>query len=789
MINQRTLILFFWLVIISFGAGTAVAQQQTLKGKILNKDKQPLEFVEAILLKNDTIYVEGVATDSLGYFSFRANKGSYRLILEYLGEENFNEVVNLNQDLDLGEIIIDDSELLEDLIISVDKKLIERKVDRLIFNAQNSIAAKGLTLIELLQNTPMVKVEDTALSIIGKNSVSVMINNRMIDLTGTELMSYLRSLSSDEIETIEIITTPPAKYDAEGNSGIINIIQKKTHNNGISGNIGISYLQRTWASYIGNTRINFENTRISSSLIISPYAIAYKAQEDFEITGSVGSIEEYLERKNFNKGASITSNTTFKLSPQTNIGFIYTYSNGKSNMNQYGQYFSFNSNDNNYKLETESKRRTSFNYNTLSAFLETKIDTLGRKLEIIFNTISNTNKNPLFIETINDVPNVNDIETISSKKYRVITGQFDFILPYKWLNLESGGKYSYLNEDADFRYFEITNNTKNEDFNKSNYFEFIEQTASFYISGYKKLNEKITAKIGLRYEHTSVNGISLTIGEKNEYSYSKVFPSAYLLYQFDDNNQFNISYSKRIGRPNMGWLNPFRKYNNSKSYLQGNPYLLPSFSNNVELNYSFKNRLSFTMYYSFVTDKSGVIEFIDDQGNQISNFVNAFKENTYGASVYYISNNFNWWQTTLSSNIWYKDVASNNKNLIAHDGFGGHFAINNNIYFDSEKNILFQLNYQHYFPQSSNNTYIYNYANLNSRISFFLLEKNLSIYLNVNDVFKQNIIRTTLSQDLFNKNTYSYQDTRNFSIGVSYNFGKKKIKGGNKNIQFEESNR
>lgn len=168
MINTRTLILLFHLVIMFFQTGIASAQQQTLKGKVVNKDKQPVEFVHATLLKNDTIYVEGTATDSLGYFSFKAEKGNYRLILERFGAEYFNEALELNQDLDIGEIEIDESVMLEGITITSRKKLIEQKVDRMVFNVENSIASQGMSGLDALRNTPMVRVQNDNVSIVGK---------------------------------------------------------------------------------------------------------------------------------------------------------------------------------------------------------------------------------------------------------------------------------------------------------------------------------------------------------------------------------------------------------------------------------------------------------------------------------------------------------------------------------------------------------------------------------------------------------------------------------------------
>ncbi|MFC4479451.1 TonB-dependent receptor [Flavobacterium chungangensis] len=199
------------------------AQQYLVKGKIINQNKTPLEFATATLLKADKILHKQTSTDSLGNFILSTENGNYRLIIEQFGTEFSNKEIIVNQDLDLGIIEVKELVQLDGVTVKSRKKLVEQKVDRLVFNVENSVVATGGTALDALKSTPTVRVQNETISIVGKGEVLVMIDDRLNKITQEDLVAFLRSIPADNIKSIEVITTPPAKYEAEGNSGLINI--------------------------------------------------------------------------------------------------------------------------------------------------------------------------------------------------------------------------------------------------------------------------------------------------------------------------------------------------------------------------------------------------------------------------------------------------------------------------------------------------------------------------------------------------------------------------------------
>lgn len=216
---KNLILISCYLIAFSF-CSSAFGQQFTIKGKVINQHDKALEFADILLFENDSLLINQAYTytDSLGLFSMKIDAGTYLPKIEQFGVEFYSQEIEIKQDKDLGLVKIQDATTLEGTTITAKKKLIEQKVDRLVYNIENSIASQGMSALDALRNTPMVNVINDNISIVGKGNVAVMVNDRMLNLSGSELTNYLQSLHSDDIAKIEIITTPPSKYEAQGNN-------------------------------------------------------------------------------------------------------------------------------------------------------------------------------------------------------------------------------------------------------------------------------------------------------------------------------------------------------------------------------------------------------------------------------------------------------------------------------------------------------------------------------------------------------------------------------------------
>lgn len=308
-------------------------QTYQLTGKIVDQNNQALSNQLVLLAVKDSLANQQTLTNDLGEFIFEVEKNSYDVSLEQQGQEIFLQRILLDKNMALGSLKVENTFNLEGVTITKKKKLIEQQIDRMVFNVENSIAAQGMDGLDALRNTPLVRLENDAISIIGKNNVSVMINDRPLQLSGSDLQNYLRSLRSEDIARIEVITNPPAKYEAQGNSGIINIILKKNTNLGWNGSISTTYQRNSYNGYRIHPTVNYQSEKISSSLKIRYYNMGYKMDSWRNLVSAEKSVYTNSNRKDSPRGGGFNYSLDYKMNEQSNIGLIYDFSQSNYNVN------------------------------------------------------------------------------------------------------------------------------------------------------------------------------------------------------------------------------------------------------------------------------------------------------------------------------------------------------------------------------------------------------------------------------------------------------------------------
>ncbi|MCL7987179.1 outer membrane beta-barrel family protein [Sphingobacterium sp. lm-10] len=790
MINRKTSVLLFYLVVSFLGIDITSAQQRTLKGKVLNKNKLPVEFVHAFLLKNDTVFVEGMVTDSLGTFLFKAEKGNYKLILEQFGGEYFNQHLELSQDVDMGEIEIDESVMLEGVTITVRKKLIEQKVDRMVFNVENSIASQGMSGLDALRNTPLIRLQNDNVSIVGKGGVAIMVNDRMLNLSGSELSNYLQSLRSEDITRIEIITTPPSKYEAQGNSGIINIILKKNPNLGWSGNINGAYQKTSFYGLGGNATVNYQSNKISSTLRLRQHDFSIRPEVIRNLVGTDNGIYTNEIRKDQSKAIGVNYTLDFTLSERQNIGFIYDYGHSNYNSNADGASIYESNQVVDSTLNTYQKQFWKTPRHTLNAYYDLKLDTLGKKVSFIGNYLNNTPYRVNDFSSINDITSNEDIaRNTSDMTYNIYSGQADFMLPYNWLNIETGVKYTLFDNNSDLEYYNFVGSGYVINPQNSNVFNYEEHNYAAYISMHKDFNGIWSAKAGLRYEYTSLDG--QTPGNDESIvidNYGKLFPSAYVSFKPNDNHAFSLNYSKRINRPDFQSLNPFRWYINPYMYYAGNPVLMPSFNDNVELSYTFLGKLTAGLYNQYNRDGISNIARLED-GIYSNVMENSFNENTIGLRLNYYETFFKIWDLSLNTNGTFTKTTPTIPEAEGLEVYSMAYSVYNTISLNQNKTWFLLLNLTHDLPYVYANVIIQEQLNFSPGIKASFLDKKVNVSAVLSDAFK------TLKSEGYSYNAgyrsefYNYMDQRRFTFSMSYIFGNNRVKGVNKNVKFDEKSR
>ncbi|WP_336732657.1 outer membrane beta-barrel family protein [Chryseobacterium sp. VD8] len=685
---------------------------------------------------------------------------------------------------------------IEHIEIVTKKKLVERKIDRLVFNVENSISATGGDALDALKVTPGIRVLNDKISMIGKSGMIVMVDDKVIKLSGDDLIGFLKTIPSDNIKSIEVITVPPAKYEAQGNSGIINIKLNKVKQNSWNSSVRSTYTQTTYPAGTlgGNFNYNKDKISVESDLGYTNGSVAPSYKTTFFYPSQVWN--EVNTNRNYYDLIRGKMGVNYRFSDSFNIGIQYMSSNNKKK-NLENDFSTITNNSNNsidslIVNKAENKIRNRFS--TVDFYSIYKLDTLGRKISANFNYLKFKDSQDRIFSSNNLLANNTVIpnsyysaNNISKQDIENYSANVDVDFPTKFADFTFGGKVSFTKNKTDLALYNLSSGSSVYDDTQSNRFIYKENTEALYISASKKLSEKWETQLGLRFETTQTQGNSITLDKINKNNYSKLFPTFYLTYTPDENNIFSLNYSRRLNRPNFEDLNPFRIYNNKYQYSEGNPFLQPSYSHNMELSYTLKNNWTSKLYYSKITDGSGGIILIEPANNnlQANIILNYLNSQIIGLSESYTLNFKKWFQSYNSFDVYY----SNSKSTVPYlnsnvDGFNYNLTTNNTFSFNKEKTVLFGLNYSYNFKGISGVDRISAYSQLDVSLKFLFLNKSLSLAIIGNDILKSSIITQTSITNNYQIKYKNYEDIRFLRLSLVYKFGNKDIKS----TQIEGSN-
>ncbi|MFC4634976.1 TonB-dependent receptor domain-containing protein [Dokdonia ponticola] len=759
--------------------------QNTLQGVIKEKDTGvSIAFANVILRDNSQELKGGTVSDELGAFSIVVPSGEYELTVSFLGYETWTKKIDIQSDMKVEDIIIiPASEGLDEVIVTGQRKMIEYKADRLVFNVDNNISATGGDAMSVLNVAPGLVVQNGNISLLGKGSSRIMINGRIVELSGDDLTNYLNSISASDIKSVEIITNPPAKYDAAGDGGLININLKKGVRDSWKNTTSLVYDQNTFNFYTLRNNFFYDKNKFRLSLSTSARTGDVRNQGDLDIFFPTGPW--ILKGDEKEKRDNVTGRVTldYDVSDNTTIGAQYSgnystpdgaFLNNIAINNTSNQIESFLITDG---FKDRENRGNSYNVHTI-----TKLDTLGREISVDVDYFDFNSKTSNTFLAQNFTPDFQLIDTdlsainASDQDITNFSTIVDIEHPLEFVNLSYGGKISFINSESDIEFFNTTSGTPILDTNQSNTFEYEENNQAIYVSGSKNINKKLSAQVGLRLENTQTKGFSRTLNQTTENDYVKLFPTVYLSYQKSDNHGFNFNYGKRINRPSFVDLNPFRVYINSTSFSEGNPFLQPSFSDNFDFTYVFKRKLRINAFLNVATDGFGVVFAANtDDNTQIITKQNYFKEYYFGLGTNYTNKWTSWWKSRNLLYVLGSDTQfENGINATPINSAQLFFSTNNTFSLGGTTKL--QVDYM-YSSSYERGLYEFGYmSGLNIGLSKSFLNKDLQVTLLVNDVFNSAFLRDFTSNvngvtQVYNENNSS----RFLRLSLSYSFGNNKI--------------
>ncbi len=631
---------------------SGVSQSQLIVGQILDSSGKPLELATVMLLNSkDSTFLKGAVSDEKGKYELLGVKsGNYFIKANSVGLQEFvtkSFIFDENMGKTVEQIKLNEnSQELKSVTVVAKKPLFEIRADKTIMNIEGSINATGNTALELLQKAPGVMIDkDENVTLKGKNGVRIYIDGKPSVLDGKDLANYLKGIQSTDIEAIELITNPSAKYDASGNAGIINLRLKKNKNFGVNGNIGIwndygiTPKGGTWGninyrnksinifgngSYnLGKNQNNFLLYRRQSGKIFDQNNVnindatrgGYKAGADYFLN-SKNTIGVVLDG-NFSKGTSI-SNSRTRIANEATSGVVDSV-----------------------LIATNDNPNSRANLNLNLNYRYT--DTSGHELNIdidrgMFRNRANSYQ-PNFYKT-------SDEKTIfSSRIFRnstptdiqISTLKADYEQSLWKGKFGVGFKIATVTTDNIFDFFNVqTDDTNIKDLEKSNRFKYTENVNAAYLN-YNAQVGKFGIQTGVRMENTRSKGELIRVNPKKddivERQYTNFFPSAAVTYNVNKNNSLGLTYSRRIDRPSYQDLNPFENKLDELTYEKGNAFLQPQYSHNFELNHTFMQGLITGLSYSRTND---LFTQIIDTTERYRTFVtqkNVAKQDNYAISI------------------------------------------------------------------------------------------------------------------------------------------------------------
>jgi iron complex outermembrane receptor protein len=768
-----------------------------LKGKITN-ETIPLEWADVSISNSEGKIIDGSTSKQDGSFEINLKKGSYKIGITLLEFTDYEKEFTIENDTDLGTIILKESGTnLKEVIIQSKKKTIEQKTDRLVYNLENNVTTVGGDALNAINAAPGVVVQNNTINILGKGTSRVMIDGRMIELVGEELNNFLKSISASDIKNIEIISNPPAKYDAEGTGGLINIIMKKGVRDSWKNSTTLSYDQNKYGIYTLRDNFFYNKNKFRFSASINAKTGYLNATEDLKMYFPNGLSKMNSITKVRTENLSGKLALDYDLSERTTIGFQYLNDRNNPDFKSDIRIEDYNTQNelDNVTLNNSFTDKGSKNQ-TYNAHLITKLDSLKRKLSFdvdYFNYSSKFDRN--FVAN-NYTPEMTFVDinqsgrNISNQDIDNWSFKADMEHPLQALNLSYGAKMSFTNSVSDVLYFNTITGTPELDSNQSNRFKYTENNQAVYVNADKKLNEKWNLQMGLRLENTQTNGFSETLNQETENDYLKLFPTFYASYKKNENNTFSLNYGKRINRPRFDLLNPFRIYINSNSYSEGNPFLRPSFSDNFELAYSYKEILRTSVFVNAITNGYGVLFTSNPETNtQIVTRENYFKNLNYGIGESYSASFTDWWSSENSLYLlgakteFIKDINARPSNSLQID-----FSTNNT--FLLSKTAKLQIDFTYTTPFKSG-LYKVGYAS-SFDIGFKqdLFNKTMQIAFLANDIFNTSYLKDFTSVINGVKQVYEQKESNRFvRLSVIYNFGNKKINVQQRDFGNKEENK
>jgi hypothetical protein len=781
---------------LTFLSLASYAQTKTgrISGTVIDGSTKTIESATITLLKaKDSSVVKMAVADKGGKYEFEnVPEGRYIVAISAVGhDKGFSAPVEISASSTTVSVktieLVPQAQAIGGVTVTAKKPAIEQKPGKMVVNVDASPTNAGLTAMELLEKSPGVTVDnDGNISIKGKQGVMILVDGKPTYMSGADLAALLKNMQSNSIDQIEIMTNPPAKYDASGNSGIINIKTKKGIVKGMNGNANVGYTQGLYARFNGGANLNYRNNKLN---VFGGYnAGTYEGYNRLLIDRKLYAADKVTLLRTIDQ----VSRPHFEgIYHNAKVGMDYYFTkkdvagvviNGNFNTNDEDPYSNTNIRDNTGKLMSKlesfaDNSRKSSNITTNFNYKHT-FDSTGREIstDLDWAYYDNDNRTSLLTRSFNEnnqhIPGQDVLMPgVIPSVVKIYSAKVDYVHPFKsGLRLEAGAKTSFVNTDNKVNY--QRNGVDAVD--RNNHFIYDENINAAYAILSRSIKKwELTA--GLRLENTIAKGHQVSNDSSFKRNYTNLFPNIGAGYNMNEKNQFNLSYSRRIMRPDYGSLNPFIFFLDSLTYGQGNPYLTPQFTNNFEFSHTYNRFLTTTVNYTQTTDIITELLKQDTEKNitfQTKDNFSTMKQ--WGVSVMANIPVRKWWNANIYTNVFrnsYKGLYNNDPVEIGFTSFLGNITNS----FTLGKGWNAELSGWYRSKAAEGILVASAMGAMNSAITKQMLKGKGTLKFGVRDILWTQKFNGYAKYSDVDVTINSRRDSRQFNMSFTYRFGKKNI--------------
>ena len=530
-------------------------------GHIVDQHNQPVPFANVALLNpSDSSFVNGGVTNNGGDFVIPCSQRKILLRVSFVGFGTYYKLVNVGN---IGTVRMKpDPYTLKSVTVKGMRRVIKNDVDRLQYLVSNDPFSKGMNGIEVMGRVPMLNVSDESVSIVGKGITHIMLDGHILEMTADAVKAKLRSLKAEDIERIEVITIPPAKYKAEANAGYINIVMKRDQSKGWSGSISEEVQRQYRGRYFQDININYASRKLELSTGLG-MSLDKVINDSYSVYDFKDGHQRSTRKRTIAPWSSYNADAIVKYhaNKRLELGVMTSFYTNHISTNH--TFVSINMDT----TFTTAHAPAIWNNNiSTTLYAEYKLDSLEKTLNVNYNFF-NSNA-PTQSENVSVTNGMTEsLRNKSKANYKINALKLDFSLPFKHLYMETGASFSAIRNKTSLMLENLANGQWRYNADESNEFLYKERTLAAYLSAKKLLTEKIQIQAGLRYEHTWTESNQLTQRQISRSHYGRFYPTLHLNWQLKDNQNLALAANWGIERPNFNDLNPFRIYTSTTDYL------------------------------------------------------------------------------------------------------------------------------------------------------------------------------------------------------------------------------